>query len=170
MSAATPGTWGGMGNEENRGAITTDTELSDFPEDASEVEFRGIQWPPYANCDVPDPPKKCDIRTGRRSHRHAMRLLGGRPLPNRHCPLSCSHRGTCLAPFADREAEAVERYPLGGGADYCPHPNGPSAPCQPASARPAGGAACICHRGYSGEGCELTDDSLCFNHWAARVV
>ena len=138
MTAATPGTWGGLGHETDRGPLVADTELSDFPEDASNVEFRSVQWPPYAKCDIPDPPKKCDARTGRRSRRHATRLLGGMPLPNRHCPLSCSHRGTCLMPSAVRQSEARENYPLAGGGDYCGHPDDPSLPCQPASARPAG--------------------------------
>ena len=143
-------------------ALAPDAELSDFPEDFESVEFRRIVWPTYANCDRPGlgASKKCDKRFGLATRRRTVRMLGGMPLPNRRCPLACSHRGTCLQPSLHRDGEPASRYPLAGGGEYCP--DGPAS-CQPASARPAGQPACICHQGYRGEGCETVDASQCFN-------
>ena len=160
------------------------SELSDFPADLKAIEFRRAIWPAYVKCDRPSKKdsKKCSKDFGRMGPKRAARALGGSPLPNQRCPLACSHRGTCLMPSAPRERSAESRYPLAGGGAYCapggssgcvpaavrpagpnpnPHPNpspnpnpNPSPSPNPNQVRPAGQPACICHAGYSGEGCE----------------
>jgi hypothetical protein len=124
---------------------------SDVPDDLSRVEFRSTQWPPLGKCGRPDPPKSC--QSGKRTLRRVReRILGGTPVPNRHCPLACSHRGTCLrADVPNRPKEAVERYPL-----------------QTLANRPSGRVGCICHAGYTGAGCEVSDPSQCFNACAGH--
>ena len=145
----------GYGGMAGHAIAPVSDQLSNFPEDITAVEFRTPQWPPFntKRCEQPNPPPKCDKQTGKRSLRRVTRILGGTPMPNRFCHLSCSHRGTCLKPWGNRGAEATERYPLRGGAP---------------STRPKREPACICHDGYSGEGCELTDEKRCFNRCAGH--
>jgi hypothetical protein len=144
------------------------SELSDFPADLETIEFRRAIWPAYVNCDRPakKDSKKCSQDFGRMGPKRAVRALGGSPLPNQRCPLACSHRGTCLMPAEPRDRNAESRYPLAGGGAYCA-PGGSSG-CVPAAVRPAGQPACICHAGYSGEGCETADASKCFNGCSAH--
>ena len=139
------------------------SELSDLPADLEAIEFRRAIWPAYVKCDRPakKDSKKCSKDFGRMGPKRAVRALGGSPLPNQRCPLACSHRGTCLMPLEPRDRNAETRYPLAGGGTYCA-PGGNSG-CVPAAVRPSGQPACICHAGYSGEGCETADASKCFN-------
>ena len=121
--------------------------LSDFPESIDAVEFYSPAWPPTGRCARPDPPRHC-ASSQHRSARRATNILGGTPLPNRRCPLSCSHRGTCIAPQAIRTETSIERFPLRGGAGASGSALDPT---------------CICHAGYSGASCEVTDMGTCFN-------
>ena len=123
------------------------TNLSDFPEVAEGVVFRTPAWPPTGRCARPDPPRQCASAQSR-NFRRVTNKLGGTPLPNRRCPLACSHRGTCLLPGLDR-AEAAERFPISTSIQSA----------SPTHSTPS----CICHHGYSGAGCEVSDPSSCFN-------
>ena len=97
--------------------------------------------------------------------RRASKQLGGWPLPNSRCPLSCSHRGTCLRPFRDRSAEAMERFELGKAAGAQPADDAvaTSSSDVPEGSAPTRKPACICHHGYSGAGCEVANMARCFN-------
>ena len=121
--------------------------LSDFPESSSAVRFYTPAWPPMGRCARPDPPRHCGFNQ-RRNLWRTTNIIGGTPLPNRRCPLSCSHRGTCLMPLAER-TQSAQRFPLSGSSGHQD-----SLTPQP---------ACICHTGSSGVGCEVSDLSLCFN-------
>lgn len=127
--------------------------LSDFPADSDGVVFRTAAWPPMGKCAKPDPPKRCELNS-QRSLRRATNIFGGTPLPNARCPLSCSHRGTCLMPLGSRKPDAVSRFPLSG-----PRPADPLLSPKP---------ACICHSGYSGVGCEVVDAGFCFNRCSSH--
>ncbi|KAL1511199.1 hypothetical protein AB1Y20_006014 [Prymnesium parvum] len=132
------------GREAARRAVVN---TSDFPDSIDNVVFHTPSWPPQGRCARNPAAKVCGALT--RSLRRATHMLGGTPMPNRHCPLACSFRGTCLLPSSERSAEAKERYPL-------------------ASVASGGNAVCICHEGYSGAGCETEDPSFCFNNCSGK--
>ena len=72
------------------------TNLSDLPDvPGSAIVFRTPSWPPIGRCAKPDPPRHCGSKQGKKMHA-AAQTLGDWPLPDARCPLSCSHRGTCL--------------------------------------------------------------------------
>jgi hypothetical protein len=133
------------------GGATNLSALPDVP--ATALIFRTPSWPPIGRCARPDPPRHCGSKQGKKMHA-AANTLGGWPLPNSRCPLSCSHRGTCILPMRVRQQKTVERYPL--------------AVPVPADGRPP--PTCICHMGYSGSGCEKVDYSQCFNRCSGHGV
>ncbi len=145
---------------------------SDLPADASSVRFHTHQWPPRGKCAGPEPPRRCptNLHLGvRRAHN----VLGGEPLPNRQCEGHCSHRGTCIRPFTDRDYKAKERFPLEGrsagrGAAAAQRGGGKRGGNHGGGATLADGTACICHTGYSGRACEHADASACFNGCAGH--
>ena len=135
-------------------ANTSLVDTSDFPEAPDGVIYRTAEWPARGKCAKGnlgvEAERRC-ISGMSQTTWHAHRALGGSPLPNRYCPDSCSHRGSCLRPFVRR--------PLGrsltgrDGWSYVIErdPTNSTAP------------ACICHDGYSGRACQLTDKTLCMN-------
>ena len=134
-------------------AAAASINLSDYPVDAAAVVFRAPSWPPMGKCARNPSGPRCPPLS--RSHRRAVNTLGGMPLPNNHCPRSCSHRGTCLLPMSEPPTaqliNARERFPL-------------------SVTPPAGAPGCICHDGYSGAGCEVEDNSRCFNRCSGAGV
>ena len=128
---------------------------SDLPElPMTALTFRTPAWPPIGRCARPNPPKHC-ASSQEKPLRRATAILGGAPVPIKRCPLACSRRGTCIRPFKDRGQQAEERFPLGRAA----------VAAVDGGAEATGGRrpACVCHLGYSGAGCELSDSSFCFN-------